>query len=254
MQKTKINKLAKMFGNIFGARVLKIIRKLATALLTPISWSLNSGHFSASLREKAVAADGSPLPWLTYPAIDFICSRDFENANVLEFGGGQSTLFWSDRTKTVLCFEADAEWRDYIDTSSSENVEILLVPSEIKAQIKFVEGVLSKKKQLFDVILVDGMHRVPAFEAAVKYLNKGGIIICDNAESYKFMQSWAKNTDFQRVDFYGHAPGVLHPHLTTIHFKGFSDYLRNDNPVYFKAYGMRNFPYASKDSDQITTD
>ena len=246
MQITKINKFATMISKVVGAKVVKKIRKIVTALITPISWSLHSGHFSSSLREKALSANGNPLPWLSYPAIDFICSRNFEKASILEFGGGQSTLFWSARATKVLCFEADAEWRDYIATSSPENVETLLVPSDRKGQTEFVEDILNKRNELFDVILVDGMHRVEALETAVKYLNEGGIIICDNAESYEFMQSWTNHKDFQRVDFYGHAPGVYHPHLTSIHFRGKSDYFRNDNPVYFKAYGMDDFPYASK--------
>jgi hypothetical protein len=53
--------------------------------------SVCSGHFRSSVNGKALSQAGVPLPWYTYPAIDFLTQRDFRGRSVLEFGGGQST-------------------------------------------------------------------------------------------------------------------------------------------------------------------
>jgi hypothetical protein len=83
------------------------LRAAATAVITPIRFSRVTGHWKSSLRTVAQAADGTPLPWYTYPAIDFLTQRDFSGKNVLEFGGGQSTLWWSARARSVLTIEED---------------------------------------------------------------------------------------------------------------------------------------------------
>ena len=87
-----------------------LIKKILTAILTPINFSIKTGHFRSSLNKKALTKEGKPLPWYTYPAIDFLVSRNFESSSVLEFGGGQSSAFWSIIAKTVLTFETDKLW------------------------------------------------------------------------------------------------------------------------------------------------
>ncbi|MFT6408402.1 MAG: hypothetical protein ACJAQ6_001820 [Arenicella sp.] len=50
----------------------------------------------------AVARDVSAIPWYTYPSIDFLKFRDFSNKTVLEFGGGQSTLWRASKASSVV--------------------------------------------------------------------------------------------------------------------------------------------------------
>ena len=56
---------------------------------------------------RAVDKKGDPIPWYTYPAIDFLLLRDYRDKNILEFGSGQSTLWWAARAKFVLSLEED---------------------------------------------------------------------------------------------------------------------------------------------------
>src|SRR4051812_13882826 len=86
------------------------IRALTTALCTPMLFSYQSGHFLSSLRMMAVAKNGAPLPWYSYPCIEFLKHRDYRDKVVLEFGGGQSTLWWAQRARRVVTLEGDQQW------------------------------------------------------------------------------------------------------------------------------------------------
>ena len=46
------------------------------------------GWLKSWWRGRPVDAAGKPLPWLTYPAIDFISQFDFSDAIVFEWGSG----------------------------------------------------------------------------------------------------------------------------------------------------------------------
>ena len=41
-----------------------------------------------------VDRDGNPLPWYTYPAIEYLSQFDYGEKTIFEFGCGYSSLFW----------------------------------------------------------------------------------------------------------------------------------------------------------------
>jgi hypothetical protein len=195
------------------------VRNVVTAVLTPINYSYRTGHFRSSLKMAAVTRHGDPLPWYTYPAIDFLKDRNYAGKTVLEFGGGQSTLWWAAHAASVVTFEADRAWHDRIKSGMPPNVDLNLVPRENGKQDAFhVSNMLATKPyQHYDVVIIDGLTRGDLFDIASKYVAPNGIIICDNAEGYGFYEGF-KDRGFNRVDFYGNAPGILLPHCTSIFF------------------------------------
>ena len=94
MQDSKSTQWADRIGRLFGRRARRLVRRIGTAFLTPLSFALNSGHFRSAFAEKALSRRGKAIPWFTYPAIDFLVAKDFSASSILEFGGGQSTKFW----------------------------------------------------------------------------------------------------------------------------------------------------------------
>lgn len=44
-----------------------------------------------------VDRDGNPLPWYTYPAIEYLSQFDYGEKTIFEFGCGYSSLFWAER-------------------------------------------------------------------------------------------------------------------------------------------------------------
>ena len=59
------------------------IRKVFTAVLTPIFFSKDTGHFRSSMNSLAVDNNSKPICWFSYPAIDYLETLDFKNIIVV---------------------------------------------------------------------------------------------------------------------------------------------------------------------------
>jgi hypothetical protein len=204
------------FRNTIAFRAM---RKIGTAVLTPVYFSLGTGHFRSSIASKALDAQGKPLPWYTYPAIDFLSGVDFSGQSVLEFGAGQSTLWWAERAARVFSVEQDGPWFEAVlkAIKSKLNVEVHLTESS--------EFAATPLGRIFDVIVIDGGDRFLCAQAALKMLQAGGVIVLDNSEgfwgaagSYPIIDLFERE-GFMRVDFYGFAPGVSKRHCTSLFFR-----------------------------------
>lgn len=195
------------------------MRSIGTGVLTPIRFSLTSGHWKSSIAMSACTASGAPLPWYTYPAIDFLSQRNFEGKSVLEFGGGQSTLWWSVRAQSVLTIEEDVDWHERLRPRVGSNVNLHHIPVDHATRsVAAIKNVLDGQPvRAFDVIVVDGHLRQEVTALAFDYMAAGGAMILDNAEGYGFYDV-IKSRNCRRIDFFGFAPGVLLRHCTSIVF------------------------------------
>ena len=59
------------------------------------------GWMQSMLTGKIVDRQNKPLPWLTYPFIEFIDNRLNSNLDVFEFGSGNSTFYYAAKTHSV---------------------------------------------------------------------------------------------------------------------------------------------------------
>jgi hypothetical protein len=168
---------------------------------------------------KAVTKDGEPLPWYTYPCIDFLKYRTYGNKVILEFGGGQSTLWWARRARHVVTLEGDQKWYARIAQTMPVNVDLHYVSmKDVDTNVNHVREVLaSKPYPHYDVAVIDGLYRYEMIDLACNLLAKDGIIVCDNSEGYGFYDGF-RERGLDRVDFYGNAPGVVKPHCTSLYF------------------------------------
>lgn len=195
------------------------VRSVFMGLLTPIFFSYETGHFLSSLKNKSVTKRGEPLPWYTYPAVHFLETKDFKKRTVLEFGAGQSTLWWSMRATSVLSFEADPSWQVYVERHAQPNVKLIHTPQDLAG----IESHL--RDQWFDIIVVDGMDRVKASSIARDVVKPSGAIIVDNTDEYweadgtRPIMDLFRSAGFFRLDFYGHHPASIVPGCTSIFFQ-----------------------------------
>lgn len=208
------------------------LRSTVTAFLTPIYFSYLSGHFLSSYRMAAVTRKFRPLPWYTYPCIDFVKSQDFTGRRILEFGGGQSTLFWSEHAASVVTFEGDASWFQSLKRKIAGNVDLHLVsletPEKTCQEIRRVLEARAAGK--FDVVIIDGLFRPEMIPIALEHLAPDGMLICDDSEGYDIFES-LQGSGLMRVDFCGHQPGVLLPHSTSIYFGPQCRFTGNTRPI-----------------------
>ena len=54
--------------------------------------------------------NGNPIPWYTYPAIEYLSQFDYSRKTIFEFGCGNSSLFWASRAERVVSIEDNLQW------------------------------------------------------------------------------------------------------------------------------------------------
>ena len=164
--------------------------------------------------------DGNPIPWYTYPAIEYLSQFDYSDKQILEFGCGFSSLFWAKRAKKVISIEDNLNWFDKWKKEFDEpNLDIRWRDEgEIYEQAAFEDNIK------YDVIVVDGKRRFQCADAAVKVLNKGGMIILDDSDRINTSQEYVKAVEILReanllqVDFYGFCPMNNYTKTTSVFF------------------------------------
>ena len=186
------------------------------ATATVISHLLQDYGWLRSVRErKVIDADGMPIPWFTYPAIDYIRQLDFSEKTIFEWGAGFSTLFWSSRAKCVISVETDPLWHSLLKPQLGPNCELILATREVKQY-----SCLIHNKNQFDVIIIDGIgeSREACSRTAIPNLRRGGLIILDNSDLWLASAQILRDSGLIQVDFTGFSPMGAHCSTTSIYF------------------------------------
>jgi predicted O-methyltransferase YrrM len=158
--------------------------------------------------------------------------RRFDDKNVLEFGGGQSTIWWSRHARSVLTIEADKHWLELLQPRLSANVVIHHVPvDQATRTTQPIKELIDRNSiRKFDVIIIDGHLRKELTTLAFNYLAPNGAIILDNSEGFGFYDE-TRDRNCRRIDFFGFTPSVSLRHCTSIVFVGDCFLLRPDIPI-----------------------
>jgi hypothetical protein len=105
-------------------------------------------------------------------------NRSFEKATVLEFGAGQSTLWWAQKATRVVALEGDQAWLEELRGKVPQNVELHLVSVDSPlACVDSVNQILgTQSSAVFDVVVIDGLWRYEMIDIAARVVNRTGII------------------------------------------------------------------------------
>lgn len=165
-------------------------------------WILETslGHQASSLTGKPVDATGQPLPWYTYPAIEHLSALDFRRCSVLEWGCGNSTLFWAARAKSVLSIDDDPKWHEEMKRQAPANATLAL---HTEADAYVAAGAEAGP---FDVVIIDGRHRRRCAERVAGLINPGGMLVLDNADRHPITTKILRDLGLIQVDFNGFGP------------------------------------------------
>ncbi|PYF77166.1 O-methyltransferase [Pedobacter nutrimenti] len=183
------------------------------------------GHLRSAQLHKPMDADGTELPWFTYPAIEYLSQLDFSDKTFFEWGSGNSSVFFSKRVKSITSIEANEEWYSIGLTRLSSNQNLILAAKDEYAnRIK-----VSDKK--YDVIIIDGIVREECAAFAPAYLNEGGMIIYDNSERDPLVCKSLRERGFIQIDFHGVGPVNFYSWTTSLFFKDFNFKPKENQPV-----------------------
>ena len=162
------------------------------------------GYVKSLALNRPVDSNDNPIPWYTYPAIEFLEEFDMSDKRVFEFGSGYSSYYWASRARMCVSVENNHEWYENINSLKSDNQEILFQSDKNK----YADSILDYDEK-FDVIIIDGRWRDLCAQNAIKCISNEGIIVLDNSDrvnwddEYKKATEYMDSLDFIRVDFKG---------------------------------------------------
>jgi predicted O-methyltransferase YrrM len=185
---------------------IKDIKKIITIhyLTKRLNLQFILGIISKILKEK----NDRKEPWLTSDSIKIINNLIKPTDTFLEFGSGQSTLWFAKKVKKIISVEHDKKWYEATKHNSKnvENLKLIFAPTKNS----YLDVAKKLKNNSIDICLVDGMWRLDCLLLAFKKIKVGGIIILDNAETFipiswksvSFQDRWDENrqTDIKKVD------------------------------------------------------
>ncbi len=207
---------------------MKPIKNVFRGLLNKLGWGsliqlkMNSilsdyGWFKSFQIKSSIDKNGNPIPWCTYPFIEFIESRLRKEFSVLEFGSGNSTLWYSKKVTKIKCVEHDKAWYEKVRKELSGNIEIVYKELEYNG-----EYCREAKEDKYDIIIIDGRDRINCLLNSLKALKEGGVFVFDNSELKQYaakIDEFCSVHHFKKIDFVGMAPISVHRTATSILYR-----------------------------------
>lgn len=205
----------------FTLPIISLLKKMdlySSYLLRTASPMQEDGWFRSFKEQSSVDATGSPVPWITYPAYEFLRRRIDKEMSVFEFGCGGSTFWWASNVKRVVSVEHDKEWYKKVFSNLPSNVTLTHIELEYGGH--YAKEV-SKYRSEFDVIVIDGRDRVNCALNALGALTGKGIIIWDNSdrEEYKAGYDFLLDNGFRQIEFIGLSPALNCRNETSIFYR-----------------------------------
>lgn len=165
--------------------------------------AIDYGQWKSIREHMAVDTNGTPIPWYTYPAIEYLTSFDFRDCEVFEFGSGNSSIFWASRTRSVISVENNRAWFEVVNKRKQQN-QLVIHRADEDGYVK----ALSEQGKLFEIVVIDGNWRKPCTVEAINCLKEDGMIVLDNSDRMieKECSSLLREKGFIQIDFSGFGP------------------------------------------------
>lgn len=174
----------------------------AVSARVPHEVVFQSHGFPRTLESKLpVAANGSSLPWYTYPAIEYCNQLDASGLNIFEYGSGNSSLYWAHKGANVWCVEDDPAWYETMKGKSAH-----LCGISLRTTSAAYASAIAEVGQQFDIVIIDGVWRNECAAVALAHVRRDGVIILDNSDWYKDVAQFLRAHGFFQVDFNGFGP------------------------------------------------
>lgn len=205
----KINTLLKL---VFEPKLLKALLSLRHK-----EYLVDTGWINSFKKNAPVDKNNNPIPWLTYPFIDFITPRLNKQMVIFEFGSGNSTLFYAKRVNHVYSAEHNLDWYNKLKPIIPENVHLYY--KELNENSDYSLCALEADAS-FDIIIVDGEDRNNCIINSLAVLKKNGVIILDDSEREEYKRSieHLRTRNYKRLDFWGISPGILFRRCTSVFY------------------------------------
>lgn len=155
----------------------------------------------------------NPVPFLVWDAIRFIEPEVKPGMDVLEVGGGNSTLWFLERGARVETIEHSGQWADDIrratrDRLGADALERLTI--HVEHGEAAIERIRARADARLDLLLVDCMNeftwRHDCVAAGRDKIRAGGWMVLDNSDHPNNWSAADLMLDKERIRFTGWAP------------------------------------------------
>jgi hypothetical protein len=182
------------------------------------SFFRQSGYIKSTILKRPCKKDGSPIPWMNYAVIDFLEERLAGDLTLLEYGSGNSTLFYAARTNHITSVEEDEKWYNFFVPQLPQNATLILCAPYLPEKYVTPEEIRGKR---FDVIVIDGADRNLCLYRAIDYLSERGVVILDDTQGdvTKPGIDFLISQGFKKIDFSGLKPGGIRMYRTSIIYR-----------------------------------
>jgi hypothetical protein len=164
------------------------------------------GQFQTIREQRCLDSRGAPIPWYTYPAIEYLSHLDFSNRKILEYGSGSSTLWWASRCGELVSIENNSEWYE-------RTHEIVRTQKQVSYRLETREETYVRQDYLksANVIVIDGVHRSKCADWTIESIHddsrNANMLIFDNADWYpNSIRKLRESLGWMQVDFHGFGP------------------------------------------------
>lgn len=157
------------------------------------------GYFE-SISAGISVKDGQPFPMLTYSFMDYFESHDFSDYHLIEFGSGNSTLYFESRVKSLTTFETNFEWYSKIKDSLTKTTYIHVDSTKLLNG----EFNLDLDDTDYNIVIIDTACN--RYKLTNHVLNKGkpAFIVLDNSDWYRNTAELIFSFNYFEIPFWGY--------------------------------------------------
>lgn len=234
---------------------MKTLHKLSRTWDLIVRQLWDTGLIQSIWRQRPSTPTGRPVPWWSLPAIDFIDRINLDGLRVVEFGSGNSTLWWGERKKCGQCFMFHS-YEPFLEywlemRFKHEFYHANVAGSSTEEQyLAMLESIVARTRRNMayganDLIVVDGpIHiRAKEIDAALTLLSPNGLLVIDDFNWLSLdVAENLKKEGFYRLDLWGGSPGCSYTKLTTLFCRDFRVWFNCMVSVGTPVGGMTTFP------------
>jgi hypothetical protein len=197
LYESKLNKLTEYNTSAWNKKEKEYAHKASLSITDFEGNKINATSFkyllpaiSCYLQAKKSYIIGNPMPFIVYEAINFMSDILKPGIKVLEFGSGNSTLWFLEKKCEITSIEHDELWyktvNDYAQSASFDK-QIMEQFCLHNTQKEATWNLLYKTEdKSFDLIFVDGSNdfnnRNECIEKSISKLKKGGWMVLNNSD------------------------------------------------------------------------
>ncbi|GAB4111050.1 MAG: hypothetical protein OHK0057_21310 [Thermoflexibacter sp.] len=221
--------LVKSLISFLPVKVQKAIRLYYAAyqiITQKNSYLVQTGYMESHISKLPIDINGSPLPWMNYPFIDFISKRLRSEMEIFEYGAGYSSLYFANKVGKVVSVEYNRDWYNKIKDYENKfnNIHLHFYPLDDNYPLAITEISIGKK---YEIIIIDGRKRVKCAINALPFLKENGVLVLDDSHRtyYQEVFDFYYAKKFKEITFSGLKPSNLETYSTTLFYRSESNCL-----------------------------